>query len=145
MSPSQAGYSGKPVWRKLGLAAGMRVHVAGAPDDYATLVGLDADAIALVGARARFDLAHLFADDATRLARSVVALAARLPADGVLWVSWPKKSSGIVTDITEDVVRAIALPLGLVDNKVCAIDATWSALKLVWRRELRAGKPMRRR
>jgi hypothetical protein len=145
MSQAQAGYSGKPVWRKLGLASGMRVHVVGAPGDYLALIGLDAGTVEPVGPRARFDLAHVFADSAARLARNLTAFAARLPADGVLWVSWPKKSSGVSTDITEDVVRAIALPLGLVDVKVCAIDATWSALKLVWRRELRAGKPMRRR
>jgi hypothetical protein len=145
MSQAQAGYSGKPVWRKLGIAAGMRVHAGNAPGDYFALIGFDAGTVELVGARARFDLAHLFADSAVRLARDLSARAARLPADGVLWVSWPKTSSGVVTDITEDVVRAIALPLGLVDVKVCAIDATWSALKLVWRRELRAGKPMRRR
>jgi hypothetical protein len=122
----------------------MRVHVGNAPGDYRTIVGLDAGTAELVGARARFDLAHLFADDAARLARDLAAFAARLPGDGVLWVSWPKKSSGIATDISEDALRAIALPLGLVDIKVCAVDATWSALKFMWRRELRTGKPMRR-
>ena len=141
MSQAQAGYSGKPVWQKLGIGAGMRVYVGNAPDDYAALIGLDADAFEPVGARARFDLAHLSAESATRLARDLATLARRLPADGVVWVSWPKKSSGVATDISEDTLRAIALPLGLVDIKVCAIDATWSALKLVWRRELRAGKP----
>lgn len=144
MSQAQAGYSGKAIWQKLGLASGLRVHVVNAPGDYLALIGLDVGRIELVGTRARFDLAHLFSDSATRLARDLTAFAARLPADGVLWVSWPKKSSGVVTDITEDVVRASALPLGLVDVKVCAIDATWSALKLVWRRELRAGKPSSR-
>ena len=141
MSQAQSGYSGKPVWQKLGIAAGMRVHVSGAPGDYAALVGFDADAIELVGARAGFDLAHLFATDAGRLARDLAALATRLPAEGVVWLSWPKKISGVATDIREDTLRAIALPLGLVDIKVCAIDATWSGLKLMWRRELRAGKP----
>ena len=77
------------------------------------------------------------------LARELAALSTRLPADGVLWVSWPKKASGVPTDIREDLVRELALPLGLVDVKVCAIDATWSGLKLVWRREHRAGKPAR--
>ena len=74
------------------------------------------------------------------LERELAMLSPRLPADGVLWVSWPKKASGIASDISEDGVRALALPIGLVDVKVCAIDATWSGLKLVWRRELRAGK-----
>ena len=145
MSQAQAGYSGKPVWRKLDIAAGMRVRVGNAPGDYAALVGLDADAIELVGPRAAFDLAHLFGTDAGRLARDLGALAARLPPDGVVWLSWPKKSSGVATDISEDTLRAIALPLGLVDIKVCAIDATWSGLKFMWRRELRAGKALRSR
>ena len=85
----------------------------------------------------------MFADRSAVLAHELAALATRLPADGVLWVSWPKKASGVPTDIREDLVRAHALPLGLVDVKVCAIDATWSGLKLVWRREQRAGKPAR--
>ena len=83
------------------------------------------------------------AEEAAVLARELAALSARLPADGVIWVSWPKKSAGVATDIGEDTVRALALPIGLVDIKVCAIDATWSGLKLMWRRELRAGKPSR--
>jgi len=141
MSQAQAGYSGKPVWQKLGVGAGMRVYLGNVPGDYGALIGLQAGSIKPVGTRARFDFAHLFADSATRLARDIKALAARLPAEGVLWVSWPKKSSAVASDISEDTLRAIALPLGLVDIKVCAIDATWSALKLVWRRELRAGKP----
>jgi hypothetical protein len=143
MSQAQAGYSGKPVWHKLGLSAGLRVLVRDAPTDYEELVGIDEGVIALVGARAAFDLAHVFADRSERLAHEIDALAKRLPADGVVWVSWPKKSSGVASDITEDTVRAIALPLGLVDIKVCAIDTTWSGLKLMWRRDRRAGKPLR--
>jgi hypothetical protein len=141
MSPADpSGYSGKPVWQKLGLQPAMRVLVLGAPAPYAHLVGASEDDIRLVGGRAAFDLAHLFARDASELERAVKSLAKRLPADGTLWVSWPKKASGVATDIREDTVRDIALPLGLVDVKVCAIDATWSGLKLVWRREVRAGK-----
>jgi hypothetical protein len=141
MSQAQAGYSGKPVWQKLGLKPALRVLVRHAPADYAQLVGIDASEITLVGARAAFDLAHVFADRAERLTQELAAIALRLAADGVVWVSWPKKSSGVATDITEDTVRAIALPLGLVDIKVCAIDATWSGLKLMWRRDRRADKP----
>jgi len=63
-----------------------------------------------------------------------------MDVDGGLWVAWPKKSSGVPTDITEDTIRGVALPMGLVDNKVCAIDDTWSGLRVVWRKELRAGK-----
>jgi hypothetical protein len=138
-----AGYSGKPVWQKLGLAPQLRVLVLDAPGDYVSLVGAGGQALILVGARAAFDLAHVFARDAALLRAELERLSARLPADGVIWVSWPKKSSGVGTDISEDTVRAIALPMGLVDIKVCAIDAIWSGLKLVWRKELRADKPRR--
>ncbi len=127
-----SGYSGKPVWQKLGLKPELRVRVVDAPADYARLVGLDE--VTLAGARGAFDLAHVFATSAARLDTCVQALAKTLPAGGMLWVSWPKKASKVPTDITEDTVRAIALPLGLVDVKVCAIDAVWSGLKLVWRR-----------
>jgi hypothetical protein len=138
------GYSGKPAWQKLGLAPALRVRVSDAPSDYAALVGAATEEWQRVGTRAAFDLAHVFATDAARLARELARLAKRLPADGVVWVSWPKKAAKVSTDITEDTVRALALPLGLVDVKVCAIDATWSGLKLVWRREHRAHKPPRR-
>jgi hypothetical protein len=135
-----AGYSGKPVWQKLGLATGLRVLVLHAPRDYAALVGCDAAALDLVGRSAAFDLAHVFVDNAALLGEELVPLSASLPADGVVWISWPRKGSGVATDVSEDTVRQLCLPLGLVDIKVCAIDATWSALKLMWRRELRAGK-----
>lgn len=138
--PSASGYSGKPVWQKLGLTPTLRVQVRGAPSDYAALVGVRSDALNVVAARAAFDFGHLFASSAAQLAKDIHALAARLPANGVIWVSWPKRASKVATDITEDRVREIALPLGLVDVKVCAIDAVWSGLKLVWRREHRAGK-----
>jgi len=136
-----AGYSGKPAWQKLGLLPHVRVRVYDAPGDYAQLVAADADALTLVGPRAAFDLAHVFAREAAKLDAHLNALAKTLPADGVLWVSWPKKTSGVASDISEDTVRALALPLGLVDIKVCAIDATWSGLKLMWRRDRRGGKP----
>ncbi|MEO7323603.1 MAG: DUF3052 domain-containing protein [Dokdonella sp.] len=142
MSPAApTGYSGKPVWQKLGLAPHVRVLVRSAPGDYAALVAADEHALLLIGPRAAFDLVHVFADKAVQLGKELKSLSARLPADGVIWISWPKKSSGVRTDITEDTVRAIALPMGLVDIKVCAIDATWSGLKLMWRKEARAGKP----
>jgi len=133
-----AGYSGKPVWQKLGLAPGTRVLVRGAPSDYATLVGLAGADLAFASARGTFEIAHVFATSAKALAADLATLARRLPAAGVIWVSWPKKSAGVATDITEDTVRAIALPQGLVDVKVCAIDAVWSGVKLVWRKQRRA-------
>jgi len=135
-----AGYSGKPVWQKLGLKPQLRLLVRGAPAGYAALVGLDDAACRRVGARAAFDIAHVFAVSAQQLAKDIDALSPRLPAAGTLWVSWPKKAARVATDITEDTVREIALPRGLVDVKVCAIDALWSGLKLVWRRERRSGK-----
>ncbi|MFC4820849.1 DUF3052 domain-containing protein [Dokdonella ginsengisoli] len=137
---ANAGYSGKPAWCKLGLTPNARVRVLDAPGDYATLVGAEPGSIAPVGARAGYDLAHVFAVSAAKLAAEVLALSKTLPADGVIWVSWPKKASKVATDVTEDTVRAVALPLGLVDVKVCAIDAVWSGLKLVWRRTERAKK-----
>ena len=134
---ASSGCSGKPVWQKLGIKPGLRLRVEGAPADYAALVGLDAEAIHPVGPRAAFDLLHLFVTEATVLQRRLLALSKSLPASAVVWVSWPKKSSGVPTDVTEDTIRHHALPLGLVDIKVCAVDATWSGLKLVWRTSMR--------
>ncbi|HEY6940015.1 DUF3052 domain-containing protein [Dokdonella sp.] len=140
MSPATSGYSGKPAWQKLGLATEVRVLVRHAPSDYATLVDSEPGRLRLVGARAAFDLAHVFATTRAQLATELAALDARLPDDGTIWVSWPKKGSGVATDLVEDGVRELALPLGLVDVKVCAIDATWSGLKLVRRRERRGAR-----
>ena len=135
-----AGYSGKPIWQKLGLAAEKCVLVRGAPSDYAAIVGLRTAGLTLASPRGAFDIAHVFAMSAKSLDTEINALAQRLLAKGVIWVSWPKKSAKVATDVTEDTVRKIALPLGLVDVKVCAIDAVWSGLKLVWRRDRRDGK-----
>ncbi|ANB17138.1 hypothetical protein [Dokdonella koreensis] len=136
--PPTAGYSGKPLWQKLGLAPGLRVHLRGFPPaGYPALTGLAAADLNLVGPRAAFDLAHVFATRAAALAQALAALDPRLPPAGTLWVSWPKRSAGTDTDITEDTIRTLALPLGLVDVKVCAVDALWSGLKLVRRKALR--------
>ena len=141
MSPSASpGYSGKPVWQKLGIAPATRVLVRHAPSDYASLVGLRAADLILAQPRGGFDLAHVFATSAKTIAQELTALEKRLPAQGMIWISWPKKAAKVATDITEDTVRKIALPLGLVDIKVCAIDEVWSGLKLVWRRDRRGGK-----
>ena len=133
------GYSGKPVWQKLGLAPTLRVLLRGAPADYARVIGLREGDLCRVSPRAAFDMAHVFATSAKTLTVELAALCKRLPAHGAIWVSWPKKAAKVATDITEDTVRKIALPTGLVDVKVCAIDEVWSGLKLVWRRERRAG------
>jgi hypothetical protein len=143
MSGTAAGYSGKAAWQKLGLAPGLRILLRHAPADYAALVGMDPSLLTRVGSRAAFDIAHVFATSRAALAREIPVLAQRLAADAVLWVSWPKKASGIISVMSGDCVREIALPLGLVDIKVCAIDATWSALELVWRRERRAATARR--
>ena len=136
---ASAGYSGTPLVRKLGFEAGMRAHYAGAPDDFGALLGeLPEGVRVLAPAAPGLDLVVLFVRSRAELERRLGGLHARLSRDGMLWVAWPKRASKVPTDMTEDVVRDVALPRGLVDVKVCAIDDTWSGLKLVIRRELRA-------
>jgi hypothetical protein len=133
-----AGYSGTPLAKKLGIAAGARVAVLEAPPDYAALLAPLPEGVAFEPRPgARTDVAHLFVRERDALARQLEALRARLRPDAVLWISWPKKAAQIPTTITEDVIRELALPLGFVDVKVCAVDATWSGLKLVVRKALR--------
>lgn len=135
---SSAGYSGTPLWKKLGLAAGQRICVIDPPQPYATLVPDAPQPMVMAEAPgADVALVHLFVEQRAVLARQLAALRKRLADDAVLWISWPKKASRRSTDISEDVIRAEALPLGWVDVKVCAVDATWSGLKLMVRRELR--------
>ena len=132
--PAPAGYSGKPLWSKLGLKPGLRVRLVHAPDDYFSLCGFDAAQVALVARKTgSSDFTHVFATKRTQLERELPGLIASLADKGVLWISWPKKSAKIATDVTEDTLREIVLPLGLVDVKVCAVDAIWSALKFVRR------------
>jgi hypothetical protein len=133
-----AGYSGTPLARKLGIGADTRLLPIHAPDDYATLLaplppGVRIDRRA--GERA--DIVHVFVTRQAELKRQLGALRKALRADAAVWVSWPKKSAKVETDITEDTIREIALPLGFVDVKVCAVSDIWSGLKLVVRRELR--------
>jgi hypothetical protein len=136
--PPVAGCSGTPLARKLGIAAGMRVRAQNPPPHYRSLLApLPAGVSFVRRADATTGLVHLFETRRARLARALPALRRQLASSAALWVSWPKKSAGIATDITEDAVRELALPLGFVDIKVCAVDAVWSALKLVVRRELR--------
>ena len=132
-----SGYSGTPLVRKLGIAPGFRMTVVDPPAHYWDLLpGLPE--VELLTPRARnLDLVHFFSDRAARLARRLPRLVAAIAPAGMIWVSWPKKASKVPTDVTEDVVRAVALPLGLVDVKVCAIDEVWSGLKLVLRKENR--------
>jgi hypothetical protein len=135
-----AGYSATPLWKKLGYKNGDRGYVEGAPATYATLLGLPADITVQWEKRIGNGLtfAHIFTTSKAKLEQKLLSLRRTIDPAGVIWVSWPKKSSGVATDITENVVRDIALPLGLVDIKVCALDEVWSGLKLMIRKELRA-------
>ena len=129
-----AGYSGKPLWQKLGLKPGLRVRLAHAPDDYFSLCDFDAAQVALIAHKAdACDFTYVFATPRTALERDLSGLIAGLADRGVLWISWPKKSAKPATDISENTLREIALPLGLVDIKVCAVNEVWSALKFVRR------------
>jgi hypothetical protein len=138
----QHGYSGTPLARKLGLKPGMAALFLDLPDsqqDLARTEGLARVETRLDGVATReFDLIHVFETARERLADRLPALRAALKADGMLWISWPKKSSGVKSSITEDVLRELVLPLGLVDVKVCAVDEIWSGLKFMFRKELRA-------
>lgn len=134
------GYSGKPLWTKLGLKPGLRVRLRDEPPDYWRLCGFDAGLIVLAAPRAAFDFGHAFVTDRAHLTRALAMASQQLEPAGMLWISWPKKSSGVTTDLTEDTLRELALPLGLVDVKVCAVTEVWSGLKLVWRRDQRAAK-----
>jgi len=135
-----AGYSKNPLSQKLGLRPGFRVYIANAPTDFLPLLGPLPDEIEVVRRIGKpVDYIHLFtthAAELTQLARFLT----QIKPDGMIWVSWPKRASKVQTDVTEDVIRSAALPLGLVDIKVCAIDDTWSGLKLVIRREHRPVK-----
>ena len=141
-----AGYSGKPVVQKLGIQPGFCIFVEGAPAAYGDIVGqLPAGATIAPRLKAPLDMVHLFATEALGLAAKLGRCRAAIVPDGMIWVSWPKKSSGVATDLTDVVVRDTALPLGLVDIKVCAIDDTWSGLKLVIPKDQRKGDQRCRR
>ncbi len=142
---SGAGYSATPLAAKLGVKEGFRVALVGAPRGARSLL----DPLP-AGARVGHDpgtaeVTVVFVRERHRLVAELAELAPAVFPDRPLWVAWPKRASGVPTDITEDVVRELALPLGLVDNKVCAIDETWSGLRLVWRKELRTGAAAGRR
>jgi hypothetical protein len=132
------GYSGTALIKKLGIKAGTKIILINQPANYLKLLGLLPEKVVFYHRVGRgCDFVHLFATRRAELERRLVTLRANLADTGTLWVSWPKKSAGVSTDITEDVIRAVALPLGFVDTKVCAVDDTWSGLKLMVRRENR--------
>jgi len=130
-----AGYSGTPLPKKLGIRVGHRVALLGAPTAFEETLGLP-DGVT-VGKSARgahtVDVIVLFAKAMRDLTKGLATAAKALAYDGGLWVAWPKKASGVPTDVTENLVREKGLGIGLVDNKVCAIDETWSGLRLVYR------------
>jgi hypothetical protein len=138
-NPDPAGYSGTPLVRKLGYAPGMRAYLDGVPDHYRSLLAGLPDGVHFLSKPTKpLDFVHLFTTAANELGRKLTRYRKLLADDGMLWVSWPKKAAGVPTDLTEDAIREAALPLGFVDVKVCAVDTTWSGLKLVVRKELRA-------
>ena len=130
-----AGYSGTPLAKKLSLKDGMRVWREGMPDSVAHEIASEGLALDLLTvAEAPIDAAHVFVTKRAMLEERLRQLMPLLSASGFIWVSWPKKASKVATDITEDTIRDVCLPTGLVDVKVCAVDATWSGLKLMKRR-----------
>ena len=131
---ASAGYSGTPLHRKLGLAPGHRVYAAGAPGNLAALLAGAPPDLAWLPRLAAFDVALMFATEIRALERDLNRVVGKLPDTGAIWVAWPKKTSGVATELSEDVIRDIGLAHGVVDVKVCAIDATWSGLKFVRRR-----------
>jgi hypothetical protein len=134
---SAAGYSATPLPRKLGFKPGITAAFLDAPDGLEGLLG-DLDGVTVKRSlRGRADLVLCFVTARRDLARRGAGLRRAIAPDGSVWVCWPKRASKVPTDITEDVVRDVLLPTGLVDVKVAAVDATWSGLKLVVRRELR--------
>lgn len=131
-----AGYSGTPLGKKLGYRDSMRVFVGDMPDPirHAIEKSIDAKPNWLFVPEAGLEAAHIFVTGRAALESKVPALMPLLGPSACIWVSWPKKASKVPTDVTEDTIRDVALPLGLVDVKVCAVDATWSGLKLVVRK-----------
>jgi hypothetical protein len=136
-----AGVSGKPLSQKLGLRPGFRIFVDRAPADYRGVVGELPDGAKIVTQpKAPLDMVHLFATEAKGLAVKLRKYRDAIASDGMIWVSWPKKSSGVPTDLSDVAVRDTALALGLVDVKVCAFDEVWSALKFVIPKAERGGR-----
>jgi Protein of unknown function (DUF3052) len=133
-----AGYSGTPLAQKLGIKPGATVILIGPPTNYRNLLGTLPNSVEF-SSRAEHgsNFVHFFTRRRSELEKKLSILRRKISDTGTIWVSWPKKSAGVPTDITEDTIREVALPLGLVDVKVCAVDETWSGLKLMIRRENR--------
>jgi hypothetical protein len=133
-----AGYSGTPLAKKLGIMTDARVVVLNEPEGFRSLLDPLPDGVVFRSAlRAEADVVMLFVVERKEFERRIAAAEKAIFPAGAIWIAWPKKASKVPTDMTEDVVRAVALPRGLVDNKVCAIDEVWSGLRIVWRKENR--------
>lgn len=130
------GYSGTPLLKKLGIKNAHRVLVAGEPSSYWAALGKLPQGCEVCGSRAgNLDFVHFFSASRSTLRRRMPGLRKKIKPDGMIWVSWPKKSSGVASTVSEDVVREVAFENQLVDVKVCTVDETWSGLKLVIRLE----------
>jgi hypothetical protein len=136
MAQDPAGYSGTPLWKKLGLKPGMTACVIGAPPDYAALIA-GGPVVNWGALRHGAGFIHLFTPFRAELEDGLRACLPLMARDGMIWVSWPKKASRLPCDYTEDTIREVCLPLGLVDIKVCAVSDIWSGLKLMIRKERR--------
>ena len=135
---ARAGYSGTPLAKKLGIKDGFKIAVINEPDHYFTLFeDMLGDVDIVHNLKSKLDLIHYFVTEADQLGREIGQLKNSIEQNGMIWVSWPKQSAKVPTDITEDVIREVALPLGWVDIKVCAVNELWSGLKLVVRKGLR--------
>ena len=141
---AQAGYSGRPLSAKLGLKSGMTCWRHNMPGEIGQLLDAQEPGLSLLKeVTPGFGCGHIFVTEREDLLLLLENLRPLLAPDGMVWVSWPKKASKVPTTVTEDVIRELCLPMGLVDVKVCAVDAVWSGLKLVIRKELRAAQAER--
>ena len=136
---NMAGYSGTPLAKKLGIKEGHRIYIKNPPgEEYMALFNEFPDDVQILKkAGGNLDMVHIFRKSRRELDKEVSRLILKIKSDGMIWVSWPKKSAKMATDVTEDVIREVILPLGLVDVKVCAVSEIWSGLKLVIRKENR--------
>ena len=138
MNPPTAGYSETPLPKKLGIIPGSRVFLKNAPANYHELVIPLPENVTFEKALTNeTDIVHVFTDTKSVLQAELRLLRASIRSNCVIWISWPKKASKVATDITENIIRELALPIGLVDVKVCAVSDVWSGLKLVIRKEFR--------
>ena len=125
------GYSGTPLAKKLGIKPGFKIRVINEPQNYFSLFTDMPEIKIMTSSKIKKDLIHYFVKEEKSLIKNIIPLKEELEQNGMLWISWPKKSSGVKTDVTENTIRNLAIKMGLVDVKVCSIDEVWSALKLV--------------